>query len=69
MVSDALIDTNACSALTERAVIAGVFACRACAVKVDLADTADIVFWDIPPPGRDGVPLLDCDLHPGGQGK
>ena len=69
MVSDALIDIDACRALTEGAVIAGVFACWTCAVKVYLADTADIVFGDIPPPGRDGVPLLDRDLHLGGQGR
>lgn len=48
---------------TETAVIAGVFAARTSAIKVDLADTADIVLGDIPPPGCDGVPSGNLDLH------
>ena len=52
--------------LTKGTIIAGVFTCRACPVKVDLADTADIVFGNIPPPGRDSIPLLDRDFHVGG---
>jgi hypothetical protein len=53
-------------ALTQGAIIARVFACWTCAVEVHLADTADVVFGDIPSPGRDGVPLFDPDLHLGG---
>lgn len=49
--------------LTEAAVVAGVFASRASAVKMHLADTADVVLWEIPAPGRDRVPLRDLDLH------
>lgn len=49
--------------LTKTAVVAWVFASRACAVKVNLADAADVVFGDIPLPCRDGVPLLDGDFH------
>lgn len=30
---------------------------------MNLADTADIVFRDIPAPGGDGIPLLNCDFH------
>ena len=30
-----------------------------------LADTADVVLGDVPAPGRDGVPLVDRDLHRG----
>lgn len=52
--------------LTKAAVIARVFACWACAVKVDLADAADVVLGDIPPPRRDGVPAGNLDLHDAG---
>lgn len=30
---------------------------------MDLANTADIVFWDIPFPCRDRIPFSDRDLH------
>lgn len=30
---------------------------------MNLTDTAYIVFWEIPSPRRDGIPLLDLDLH------
>ena len=50
-------------ALTQGTVVAGIFASWACAVEMDLADAADIVFGYVPPPGRDGVPLFDLDLH------
>ena len=49
--------------LTEAAVVAGILARRTGPVEVDLADTADIVFGEIPSPRRDGVPLLDLDFH------
>lgn len=49
--------------LTQAALVARIFASRACAIKVDLADAADIVFREIPSPSRDGVPLFDLDLH------
>ena len=48
---------------TKTAVIAWVFASRTGAVKVNLADTTDIVFRYIPAPCRDGVPICDGDLH------
>lgn len=49
--------------LTQAAFVARIFASRTCAIKVDLADAADIVFREIPSPSRDGVPLFDFDLH------
>ena len=52
-----------CGALTQGTIVAGIFACWTCAIKMDLADPADIVFGNVPPPGRDGVPLFDLDLH------
>lgn len=48
---------------TKRAIVAGVFAGWACPIKVDLADATNIVFGNVPAPGRDGVPLLDLDFH------
>lgn len=30
---------------------------------MDLANTTDVVFWDIPSPCRDGIPFSDRDLH------
>lgn len=52
-----------CVELTKDAVIAGIFAGRACVVKGVLADTAKIIFGKIPSPCRDRVPPLDLDLH------
>lgn len=49
--------------LTEAAVIAGIFACWTRAIKLNLADATDIVFWEIPAPGCNGVPFLDENLH------
>lgn len=54
-------------ALTQGTIVAWIFACRTCAIKMDLADAADVVFGNVPPPGRDGVPLFDLDLHLGGR--
>lgn len=48
---------------TQAAVIAWVFACRACAVEMNLTDTADIIVGDVPSPCSYRVPLPDCDLH------
>ena len=48
---------------TQAALVSGISACWAGSVEMDLADAADIVFGDIPSPGRHGVPLLDRDLH------
>lgn len=52
-----------CVELTKDAVIAGIFAGRACVVKGVLADTAKIIFGKIPSPCRDPIPPLDLDLH------
>ncbi len=51
--------------LTKTAVVAWVFASRTRPVEVHLADAANIVFGDVPPPRRDRVPLCDSDLHVG----
>jgi hypothetical protein len=48
---------------TQTAVVARVFARRACSVKVDLADTAHVVLGYVPAPGGYRIPLLDRDLH------
>ena len=32
-------------------------------IKMDLTDSTDIVFWDVPAPCCHGCPLLDFDLH------
>jgi hypothetical protein len=52
--------------LTQTAVIPGVFAGGTGAVEMNLANTADIVVWYIPPPGSYRVPFGDLDLHCGG---
>jgi hypothetical protein len=49
--------------LTQAAVITWIFTSRTRPVKVDLADTTNIVFRQVPAPGSDGIPLLDGDLH------
>lgn len=49
--------------LTQAALIAGEFASGACPVEVHLANTADVVVGNVPPPGGYGVPLLDVDFH------
>lgn len=51
------------TALTETAVVTWIFAGRTGAVKVNLADTTDVVLGDIPSPSRDSVPVCDGDLH------
>jgi hypothetical protein len=48
---------------TQAAVIAWVFACRACAIEMNLTDTADIIVGDVPSPCSYRMPLPDCDLH------
>lgn len=55
--------------LTDAAVVAGISAGRTRPIEVDLANATDVVFGNVPPPGRDGVPLLDLDLHLDGQGQ
>ena len=52
--------------LTEATVVSRILACWTCAIKLDLADTADVVFRQIPPPCRNGVPLFDGDFHAAG---
>lgn len=47
----------------EAAVVAGIFAGGTGAIKVNLADTTDIVFRKIPPPSGNGIPILDLDFH------
>jgi hypothetical protein len=47
----------------ESVVITWIFTSRTRPVKVDLADTTNIVFWQVPAPGSDRIPLLDGDLH------
>ena len=49
--------------LTDATIIAWIFACWACAVKVDLTDTTNIIVGDVPTPSRDTVPSLYFDLH------
>lgn len=49
--------------LTEAAVVAWVFAGGTRAVEIDLADTAHIIFGDVPSPGSDRIPFLNLDLH------
>lgn len=56
-------ESGALYALTQWAVVAGVFACGTCPIKVDLTDATNIVFGNVPSPGRDRVPLFDLDLH------
>lgn len=51
------------SGLTESAVIAGEFASRTSAVKLNTADTADLILRDVPVPSSDGIPFLNGDLH------
>jgi hypothetical protein len=48
---------------TQTAVISGIFASRASAIEVYLADTTNIVVGDIPSPCSHRVPCLDSDLH------
>jgi hypothetical protein len=50
-------------ARTQDAIISGVFASRTCTIKVDLADTADVVVGDIPSPSSYRIPFPDLDLH------
>lgn len=49
--------------LTQAAVVAWVFTSRTRPVKVDLADTTNIVFWQVPAPCGHWIPLLDGDFH------
>jgi hypothetical protein len=48
---------------TQAAIITWVFARRTCTIEMHLANTTDIVVWDVPSPCRDRVPLADFDLH------
>ena len=50
---------------TQTAIITWVFTRRTCAIEMNLADTTNIVIWDIPSPRCHGVPFLDFDLHSG----
>jgi hypothetical protein len=50
---------------TKAAVIPRVFAAGARSVEVDLTNATNVVFGEVPSPGRHGVPLLDLDLHCG----
>jgi hypothetical protein len=50
-------------ALTQDAIISGVFACWTCTIEVDLADAADVVVGNIPSPCSYGIPFPDLDLH------
>src|SRR6478609_8663747 len=49
--------------LTDATIIAWIFACWACAVKVNLTDTTNIIVGDVPTPSRNTVPSLYFDLH------
>ena len=49
--------------LTQSAVIAGVFAGRACTVELDSTYTTDIILWPIPSPRGHSVPFFDGDFH------
>jgi len=49
----------------QAAVISRIFARRTGAVKVHLADAADVVLGDIPTPGGHRVPSSDLNLHAG----
>lgn len=51
--------------LTQCTVITREFARRTRAIELNTTDAADVVLGHVPPPGRDGVPLLDSDLHYG----
>lgn len=51
------------SGLTQRAVVAWELALGAGAVVRIATDATHVVVRHIPPPGRDGVPLVDCDFH------
>lgn len=49
--------------LTHSAFIPGIFAGWTGSIKLNTADATDIVLWHVPAPCRDGIPLLDRDLH------
>lgn len=49
--------------LTQAAVIAGVFACWASAVKMNLTNATHVVLGDVPTPSSYGVPFLYGDSH------
>lgn len=49
--------------LTQAAVIAGVFACWASAVKMNLTNATHVVLGDVPTPSSYGIPFLYGDSH------
>lgn len=49
--------------LTQRTFVAWELALGAGTVIRVAADSADVIVGHVPPPGGDGIPLLDCDFH------
>ena len=49
--------------ITERTIVARVFALGTGAVVRVAADSTDVVVGHVPAPGRDGIPFFDGDLH------